>query len=126
MREAKHPFKYSKDTKQLIGKTVKDVLLLGSDVLIVSEDLQLFKLSVRRYYDDIEIVEVESDYSDVSNQMYTFMKFGLVSFEDYHLFKNERCDIIREEQKKNDEKEIERKRQEYLKLKAMFEPQGDA
>lgn len=125
MKEAKHPFKYSKSIDELIGQKVKKVLFLGEDVLIVTEDLQLFKLSVEKYYDDPdEIIEVETDYSDVSSRIRSFMELGLISEEDYQSFQAEHWFILQEGQKKKAEEEREFKLQQYLKLKAMFEPES--
>lgn len=121
-------FRYSSGVKELIGKKIKSVFFSNpfGAIMIVTDDMQLFKIKAKIGYDDeIEMFFHSTDDDDVKYNLHQLLDEGLISLEQQNQIINHYKDKQKKENEKKKAELAEQEYQQYLILKAKFEPQGD-
>lgn len=120
-------FRYSNGVQELIGKKIKSVFFPNyqNAVMIVTEDMQLFKIVVEIGYDnDVDMFFDLTDEHDVRSNLNSLFNEKLISLEqrDHIISHYERKQ--KEESERREAELSEMEYQIYTTLKAKFEPES--
>ena len=124
MKEAKHPFKYTSDNSSLAGETIKNCFIVSDELIIVTDDMKIFKFEINEYECIFEIDQSSTNYNDIITKLFHFVDAEIISRDEAESIMEEHKIISKEKMKQIIQEETERRRKQYPALKAEFEPEG--